>query len=54
MLPNKPNILYEVIEKKRTAEEILIEPLAKEIKEKGVSMDRVLIFCNNYTDVTTM
>jgi ATP-dependent DNA helicase RecQ len=43
-----------VLEKHGTAEDLIINPLVSEIKEKGIFMDRVLIFCRTYTDVTSI
>ena len=49
--PNKPNIKYEVIPRCSTLEETLA-PLVEELRQQRRLMDRVLIFCQKYDDVT--
>ena len=49
--PNKPNIFYELHSKSGSLEETLA-PLVEELRRERNLMDRVLIFCQKYDDVT--
>ena len=49
--PNKPNITYELSVKRETVEETLA-PLVEQLRRERNIMDRVLIFCQKYDDVT--
>lgn len=49
--PNKPNIMYSVLEKCASAEDTFQPPI-EEVREKGVGIDRVLIFCKTCEEVT--
>lgn len=49
--PNKPNITYEVVVTHATLEETLA-PLVEQIRRECNLMDRVLLFCQKYDDVT--
>ena len=49
--PNKPNITYELHVKRETIEETLA-PLVEQLRRERNTMERVLIFCQKYDDVT--
>ena len=51
--PNKPNITYELLVKRETVEETLAS-LVEQLRRERNIMERVLIFCQKYDDITSI
>ena len=49
--PNKHNIIY-TVEKKSDDIDVVFEPFVEEVKRKRTKMDKVIIFCRSYNDLT--
>lgn len=52
--PNKPNIKYVVEVKKKAKIKEVFAPLVETLKREGPRMDKVLIFCQSYDNVTRL
>ena len=49
--PNKHNIIY-TVGKKSDDIDVVFEPFVEEVKRKRTKMDKVIIFCRSYNDLT--
>lgn len=52
--PNKPNIKYYVCVNKNSTMEDMFDPIVRELKINRKGMDKILIFCRTYDDVTKL